>query len=164
MFFLLGNMSYARFDVVVIADHFRTKTFSNHIRSWIKYLKLYVDSGVKSKPLQHISIDEHFHWFLRQTILFKSLLPKLLYADVDILTCCIHMDYVCFISLHIINKIPCFVRSHRSQKEVVKNPNGCSPAVQFWTAVSQACPSDRRSFDTVIWSVVIPIIKPVFPW
>ena len=33
----------------------------------------------------YISIDEHLRWCLGQTILFKSLLPKLLYSDVDIL-------------------------------------------------------------------------------
>ena len=63
-------------------------------------------------------------WRLKQPLLLRSFLQKLTCVDLNILTCCMHIRYACFISLQMVIKIQCFVPSHRSQDGIMKNPSG----------------------------------------
>ena len=65
-----------------------------------------------------------FSWHFKQPLLFRLFPQTFICVELNILTCCIHTRYGCFISLQMVVKIQCFVTSHRSQDGIMKNHTG----------------------------------------
>ena len=58
------NNVMRKYDFVIIADYFCTKTFRYENQSWVKWLKTFLESAEDSMALQLISINEYFRGIL----------------------------------------------------------------------------------------------------